>query len=77
MILSDPLLLYRYPIALNYFPKAPLTEPQRFVPHCVYGAAGERGWRVSPQPVPIQVLTFLGGAGRPGGGGTYATVNIS
>ncbi len=40
-----------------------------YTPH-IDGGGEEDGWRVSPQPVPIQASTILGAAGTPGCGGT-------
>ena len=40
-----------------------------FSPH-IDGGGAEDGWRVNPQPVPIQASTILDAAGVPGCGGT-------
>ena len=62
-------------VALNRFPvppqadaDAPVTRPS---PHTDYGAAGDTGWRSSPQPCVIQSLIYLQAAGRRGAGNTF------
>lgn len=57
-----------YPAAIAKFPES--GGQHDCAPHCDYGDTGDRGWRVSPQPIPIQVLTYLGGSGAAGGGHT-------
>ena len=50
-----------YPHAINKFPTVEpgLQDgpPVECSPHCDYGDVGDKGWRVDPQPIPIQVQT--------------------
>jgi hypothetical protein len=61
-----------YPHAINKFPLPDGDEDGEAycAPHCDYGDTGNKGWRVNPQPIPIQVLTYFDGSGKAGGGNT-------